>query len=109
MATMPKCLKIRVNLKRINNMKLLICLTFLVSLNVFAQSDVVSEVSEINQKLVLLSEVLEQTPYQKDQHEAIKSYFVSLKEFGEMLKDSPRLKQRFNNYLSNDQVKEFCS
>ena|SRR3990167_5332338 len=90
-------------------MKTLTFLLIIFSFSAFAQ-DASVRIDEINQKLNILKEMMPKTPYKQEQHEAIKGYFVDLKDFFKELDESRRLKQRFNNLLSEEgQMKDFCT
>lgn len=90
-------------------MKKLLLLLLAIANSSYAQSDIVNMVSDLSVLRVSTESTLTATPYKAKEHQAIKDYFVAVKEFAAQVKDNSRTNRRFNSYLEDQDMVKFCS
>ncbi len=90
-------------------MKQLIFLICLVANTAFAQSEIVSMISDVSKLRVEAEATLVATPYRAKEHQMLKNYFVSVRNFATEIKNNSRTSRRFNSYLTGQEMSKFCS
>ena len=90
-------------------MKKLLLLLLVIANSSYAQSDITEMVSDLSKLRLDTEATLTATPYRAKEHQTIKDYFVSMKEFAIQMRDNSRTNRRFNNYLASQDMAKFCS
>jgi hypothetical protein len=91
-------------------MKNLFIMIFVCMVNsVMAQTEIESMVTGLAKLRLGADSTLRSTPYRNKEHQAIKDYFVGLKDFTIAIKENSRTNKRLNSYLGTESMKKFCS
>lgn len=79
----------------------------MLSTSVFGQT-IDQQVETLNKNRIALEGVLDSTPYQTEQHQAIENYFKGLNLLALEVKSFEKSKQRFNSTITRMGVEQFC-
>ena len=88
-------------------MKLFI-LSLLMMTQAFAQT-VDQKVAGLEKLKTSLEAIVDQSPYQSEQHAVIENYFKNLNDLSLELKNFPKSRSRFNNMVARSGLDSFCS
>ena len=75
----------------------------------YSQSEIVSMVADVSALRVEAASTLKAIPYRAKEHQAIKAYFVGLKDFVAQLQANSRTNKRFNTYLADQDMGKVCA